>query len=332
MATPLPASTLKKRTRKLGSLRGELLKRSKEAAMAAIQTFNSPGISFKSEAFITLMVISWTYLLHAKFIKDGVDYRHCHPSNGSKRKNFVKTKTGKIKHWELETCLEHKKSEVTPVAKKNLLFLIGLRHEIEHQMSMKVDEHIHPMLQACCLNYNQHLKSFFGDAQSIEKLLPFSLQLSTFGQDQTSQLHKATGLPDNIKKFIGDFQRDLAKTEIESPEYAFRVYFKKITGTQSQADHVIQFVEPNEDTLLEDITQVFIHEKERKKYKASDIVAIMNQEGFADFHMYHHTELFRKTNAKSAQPPFGVLIEKRWFWYKEWIPKVRAHCIATYGK
>ena len=53
------------RVRRAFSVSGELLTKSREAASAAVQIFNSPLITFKSEIFIVLMNIAWTYLLHA---------------------------------------------------------------------------------------------------------------------------------------------------------------------------------------------------------------------------------------------------------------------------
>ena len=55
-----------KRNRRIGSLKNELLTKSGEAALSAIRIFNDPHVSFKSESFIVLMTIAWTYLLHAQ--------------------------------------------------------------------------------------------------------------------------------------------------------------------------------------------------------------------------------------------------------------------------
>jgi hypothetical protein len=41
-----------------GSLAAELLQRSKEAALAAVRSFNDPQAHFKSETYIVLMVIA----------------------------------------------------------------------------------------------------------------------------------------------------------------------------------------------------------------------------------------------------------------------------------
>lgn len=52
------------------SIKDELIRKSREAMMAAVQTYNNPSLSFKAETFITLAIISWTYLLHAFYRKE----------------------------------------------------------------------------------------------------------------------------------------------------------------------------------------------------------------------------------------------------------------------
>ena len=78
------------RKRSVGSVKGELISKSREAALSAIKIFNDPLISFKSEAYIVLMVIAWTYLLHAHYRSKGIEYRY--HTQRAKRKVFDKTK------------------------------------------------------------------------------------------------------------------------------------------------------------------------------------------------------------------------------------------------
>ena len=88
------------------SVKTELIHKSREAALNAVQSFNNPLTTFKTETFIVLMVIAWTYLLHAYYRQNGVEYRYF--SKGPKRRKFDRTKVGAFKHWELERCLNEK--------------------------------------------------------------------------------------------------------------------------------------------------------------------------------------------------------------------------------
>ncbi len=102
--------------------------KAKEAALAAISVYNDPNTRFKSETFIVLMVIAWTYLLHAYFRSRHIEYRYF--TLGNKRRRFDRTKHGAYKYWELERCLNDDQSPLDLDTVNNLRFLIGLRHEI----------------------------------------------------------------------------------------------------------------------------------------------------------------------------------------------------------
>ena len=64
-------------------MKKELLTKSREAALNAVQTFNNPLTTFKAETFIVLMVIAWTYLLHAHYRQEGIEYRYFERGPGS---------------------------------------------------------------------------------------------------------------------------------------------------------------------------------------------------------------------------------------------------------
>src|SRR3972149_1395899 len=98
--------SIAKRFRRVFSVKEELLKKSREAALAAVQIFNNPNVTFKSETYVVLMIIAWTYLLHAYYRKQKVDYRYF--TQESMRKQYDRTKNGAFKHWELERCLNDK--------------------------------------------------------------------------------------------------------------------------------------------------------------------------------------------------------------------------------
>ncbi len=78
------------------SVKAELVRKSREAALNAVQSFNNPLTTFKTETFIVLMVIAWTYLLHAYYRQNRVEYRYF--TKGPKRRKFDRTKSGAFKH------------------------------------------------------------------------------------------------------------------------------------------------------------------------------------------------------------------------------------------
>ena len=77
----------------------DLILKSRDAALFAVQIYNNPLTKFKSESFIVLFVIAWTYLLHAYYRSKGIDYRYCSIPN--KRKVFERNADGSVKCWDL---------------------------------------------------------------------------------------------------------------------------------------------------------------------------------------------------------------------------------------
>ena len=317
------------RHRKYGSISNELVKKSREAAIAAVQIFNNPGMIFKSELFIVLMVIAWTYLLHAHYRKIGVDYRYV--SKEGKRNRYKKTKNGAFKYWELEHCLNNKQSPVDGDSKNNLIFLIGLRYEIEHQMTTKIDEYLSARFQACCINYNALIKKLFGNDLSIDKSLSFSLQFSSINSEQIELLRDARDLPENIQSYISGFDDSLSYDEFNNPRFSYRVMFvQKTANRKGQADRVIEFINEQSD-LAKNINKerFVIKEKEKEKYLPKGVVKIINDLGYSKFNLHYHTKLWKDNDARDKQKNFGTDVAGKWYWYQSWVEFVKKYCEAN---
>lgn len=326
---------MEKRNRKVGSIKVELLTKSRESMLAAVQIFNNPNVQFKSESFIVLSNIAWTYLLHAYYRSKNIEYRY-YDKRGQK-KMYHKTKKGAFKYWELERCLDDKSCPIDKVAKSNLKFLIGLRHEIEHQMTTRIDNYLSARFQACCLNYNEYVKSLFEDKLGIDKHLSFSLQFSSIKEEHVNQLRKFTDLPENISAYINDFDTDLPQNEYNDLRYSYRVlYVPKSANHKGQADKVIEFIpanSPEAEKLNKEY--VLIKEKEKQKYLPNEIVKVVNDMGYKKFKIHHHVDLWKSKNAKDKAKNFGVQVSKSWYWYDTWLNEVKAHCAENsikYGK
>lgn len=316
-----------KRVRRIGAVKNELLKKSREAALASVQIFNNPNISFKSEAYVVLMIIAWTYLLHAYFRDQKIEYRYY--DQKGKRRDFHKTKHGAYKYWELERCLNDKKSPVDKDTANNLRFLIGLRHEIEHQMTSRIDDVLSARFQACGLNYNEYVKKLFGVENGIEKHLSFSLQFSTISMEQKELLEQHPSLPANIQGYISGFDAELSDEEFSNPHYAYRILFiPKTANRKGQADRVIEFVK-SDSPLAEAVNKEYavIKETEKKKYLPKQVVDLIKAEGYPTFSVHHHTQLWKLLDAQNAAKGYGVMVAgKVWHWYENWVAEVRKHC------
>ncbi len=321
---------MRKRIRRIGAVKDELLKKSREAALASVQIFNNPNISFKSEAYVVLMIIAWTYLLHAYFRNQKIEYRYY--DQKGQRRDFHKTKHGAYKFWELHRCLNDKQSPIDKDTANNLRFLIGLRHEIEHQMTSRIDDILSARFQACGLNYNEYVKKLFGANNGIEKQLSFSLQFSTISTEQKNLLEQYPSLPANIHGYISGFDEELSEEEFSNPHYAYRILFvPKTANRKGQADRVIEFVK-SDSILAETVNREYavIRETERKKYLPKQIVDLIRTEGYHSFSMHHHTKIWESLDAQKPSKGYGVMVAgKLWHWYESWVEEVRNHCKAN---
>lgn len=316
----------------VGSVKNELIQKSKESILTAVQIFNNPNIQFKSESFIVLAIIAWTYLLHAYYREKKIEYRYFEQL-GKKRK-FSVTKNGAHKYWELERCLNDVASPVDDITKINLMFLIGLRHEIEHQMTTRIDDLLSARFQACCLNYNQYLKELFPSQKGIEKFLSFSLQFSSLSEIQVDQLNDYKNLPPNIASYIESFDKDLSEESFNDSKFSYRVLFvPKTVNRKGQADRVIEFVDPKSD-IAKGLTKEYwtFKDREKPKYLPGKICKEMQKMGYKKFMQPQHIALWHQEDARNPSKGYGVQIEKTWYWYENWFEFVKKHCEQNKNK
>lgn len=301
--------------------------------LSAVQIYNNPQVDFKSETFITLAVISWTYLLHAYFRKRGIDYRY-YKRIGA-RKKYDRTKHGAYKHWELERCLNEQDCPLDQDTKNNLRFLIGIRHEIEHQMTSKIDDSLSAKLQACAINFNRYAKQFSEGKIDLSSELSIAIQFSAITPNQESQLRDNESLAGNVSRFITSFEEALSDECIKSPNYAYRLLYTPISvNRRGQADSVVEFVKAGSSTHGE-INRILVRETEKKKYLPGVIVKQMQEEGYKSFTMKSHIDLWKEKDAKNPEKHLGVQVVKTWYWYESWLDIVRSHCqenARRYGK
>lgn len=308
------------------SLQGdELLIKAREAMIAAVHTFNGAGLHFRAELFIVTAVIGWTYLLHAWFKREGVDYRYYRTVGGVKQ--VQKTENGADKYWELGKCLRSSRCPLEKGIKQNLEFLLELRHEIEHRLTSRIDDAVSAKLQACCINFNEAIKTMFGPQFGLERRLPIALQFVTFSADQRKALKQAGGLPRHIETMMDAFHERLSPEEQADPRFAFRVAFVPKTGNRaSAADLAVEFVKADSEEAAE-INRVLLKEVEKPKFRPGQIVETMKAEGYPRFTMTKHTDLWKALDAKDPAKGFGTtILGGQWCWYETWLNRVRAHC------
>ena len=310
-----------------------MLSKSREAALNAVQTFNNPVTVFKAETFIILTVVAWTYLMHAYYRQQGIEYRYY--TKGPKRRKFDRAKSGAFKYWELERCLNENTCPLDGPTKSNLRFLIGLRHEIEHHRSAGSDKRFSGRYLACCLNYERYICELFGSRYSLGEAAAFTLQFRDL--TATATLDEPTHpLPSNVAKYVQDFDAGLPEEESSSPYFRRRFLFVPIAvNKKAQADEVIEFVRADSElgkSLVDEYERIALKEVERPKRLPGEIMQLMRDEGYEGFNMHHHTVLWKDQDAKNPGKGFGVVVAKTWYWYDRWVDEVRKHCMVNADK
>lgn len=306
-------------SRRIFSERVELIQKSREAALSAIQIYNNPTTSFKTESYIVIFIIAWVYLLHAYYRQKRIDYRYYEVINNRKKYLYV---DGEIKHWELSKCISVSECPLDKNTINNLRFLIGLRNMIEHKKASGLDSYLSARYQACALNYNHYLKLLHGEQYSLDDKLALSLQFSELNYTQAMVLKDNERLiPQHIRSYIAQFDQNLSEDEIKNERYSYHLLFTKVTAKRSgQADRVIEFLSPD-DQLAKDIQKEYWvkEDREKPKYSATQVIKIVKEAGFANFGMHQHTMFWKEHDGKNPNKYYGIVVVKTWCWYQKWI-------------
>ncbi len=135
-----------------------MLESSIESALTAVQVYNNPLAKFRTENYITLMIIAWTRLLHSHFYHTIGD-KYYYKDSGSNRYCMV---DGERKAWDLTTCIK-KYGKLSNSIVKNIEFFIRIRNKIEHRHIDKNDlgEMIFGECQSLLYNFESTLIDFF---------------------------------------------------------------------------------------------------------------------------------------------------------------------------
>ena len=190
------------------------------------------------------MVIAWTSLLHAIFLR-----KNQRPYYKGPNGRYVKV-DGDHKHWELKECVQRFwNSEPQNPIRKNLEFFIPLRNKIEHRHVPELDAAIFGECQALLLNFDALLGAEFGEKRRLRESLTFSLQLFPSGESFAAAVKANKNFKD-IKRFIDCYRTAISAEVQNSGQFSFKAFLIQVANHQSQDALAIQFVQY--DKLSED--------------------------------------------------------------------------------
>ncbi len=221
----------------------KMVESSRLEALNAVEFYNRPASRRPLEAFLVHMHIAWLYLLHAQFVRNGIDYRYREPKNP---RRYVRV-DGEPKTWDLERCVRERwPSDMDPV-RKNLEVTIRLRNRIEHRYEGGITVMAAGFTQALIMNYEEEVVSGFGVGYSIARDVHIPISLSTFSRDGVAGLVAAQAqLPKRLRDFFVGIRAGLAEDVIDDRRFEFRIDIIQKRAPKSDADLAVTFVREDE--------------------------------------------------------------------------------------
>lgn len=228
----------------------QLLVKSHDSALLAVEIYNKPAIAFRSYNYIILMCIAWLAFFHAYFEKNNIKYYY--RERGSRRYVYI---DGEKKSWDLSECVSrYFQGESNPV-KDNLNFFIGLRNQIEHSYLPALDVSISGECQALLLNYEKYVTKEFGPQFGLSESLVIPLQMLSVNTDWKTKVLKELQSKEYeiILKYINTFRDSLNDDAYNSSEYSFKVFLiPKLGNRENSSDLSVEFI-PYNSTSSEDL-------------------------------------------------------------------------------
>jgi hypothetical protein len=276
-----------------------ILQGSRREALLAVDLYNRAAFHRSLEGFVMHMHVAWLYLLHARFTRDGVDYRYRQEDN----RRFVRV-DGEIKTWELARCLREAFPDETGPVRCNVEFFIKIRNKVEHRYEELLATALAGKTQAHVLNYEETLTAWFGADEGLGDRLRFPVFMASLTPDAVKVL-KATHrkLPKKLTTFIRQHDASLPSEVAEDWRYDFRVLLLPQTGPKSESDAVMRFVRESEMTdeqrRARDVVQTIVRNKpvavqNKGRHKPGSVAKLVSEAlGMKFTNFGHHVAAWR---------------------------------------
>lgn len=179
------------------NIEDKLVKKSEEAFLLAIETFNKPTIVYRLESFAYLICNAWELMLKSYMIK----------TLGEKSiyyKNSERTLS-------LENCIEKIFTNKKDPLRLNLEKIIELRNTSTHFITEEYEMIYIPLLQSCIFNYNEKMMKFHSvDITEIvhQNFLTLTPTMKSFNQTEIIAKYpeeiatKLIKVADNINELV----------------------------------------------------------------------------------------------------------------------------------
>ena len=217
-------------------LKGQLVDKSVDAYILALETINRLSIKYRVESFSHLVCNAWELLLKARLL----DTLKTRESIYYKKDGNVVRRTLSLR----DSLAKVVPNEKDPV-RRNLEKVVELRDDATHFVISEVPRDVLLLFQACVINYHKKLNEWFsvslGDRVTVG-MMTIVYDLSPAGFDLTSaQVQRRLGR--DVAKYLSAFQASLKKEfdDLGKPsEYSIGLEYKLVLSKKpGEADIVL---------------------------------------------------------------------------------------------
>ena len=216
----------------------QLLQRSQDAYLLALDLYNRPTIRYRVEGFCFLFTNAWELLLKAKIIKDT---RHDRTIFYPKRRGQPR------KSISLRDALKRVFPNEQDPVRRNVEEIAALRDYATHLIVPELEVVYAGIFQAGVLNYANLLRSWFGVSLTDRASPPMLSLVFDVKQIEPVSLQRRYGK--EVSDFILSRQRSIeeAVSEADSPQFGIALTHRLVlTKKPSEADIVLSLADEGE--------------------------------------------------------------------------------------
>lgn len=240
----------------------QLLKKAKDSVLLAIEIYNKPNTEFRSGGYIILMMIAWSALLHAIFLKNN---NNCFERAKNNRIIYVYGEPKVLPLADLTTKYFPRTND--PI-RLNLELFIPLRDKLEHRSYPQLDDEIFGECQALLMNFEEVYSSEFPTSPPLRQNLLYALQFSRMNPPEELAALKSKFGKDYMKlvTFVRDYRSRIPEEVWSSQKFSVRLYLvPKVSNNRHSDDIAVEFVkyDPTKPEEMERTKQLGVIIKEK---------------------------------------------------------------------
>lgn len=243
------------------NIEDKLVKKSEEAFLLAVETFNKPTIVYRLEAFAFLICNAWELMLKAYMIK----------IMGEKSIYYKDSE----RTLSLENCIKKVFTNKKDPLRLNLEKIVELRNTSTHFITEEYEMIYVPLFQSCLFNYNEKMLKFHNvDITEIvhQNFLTLTPTMKSFNQTEIIAKYPEEIATKLIK--VSENIRELVNTN--NNNFAIKIeHFHYITKDISKATSIIAIDNSSEASAK--IIRELKNPNDTHKYPAKNCIHEINK-------------------------------------------------------